>query len=365
MSASRVRPHREARGLSQVALAARAGLSRQSVSAIESGRATPAVDVALRLARALDCPVEELFGEPTPGSALDTESDGRPSSGRAAVASIAGRWVSHPLGKDGLGTAADAIVVSGKRGRVEVEPLRPLSELRDNVVLMGCASGLGLLADRLNSRPGAGRFLWLPRSSTSALEALVRQHTHLAGVHLMDPHTGEPNVADVRRLGHAEPIVLITLGRWEAGLVVRSSGRGSVKGAADLARSGLRLARRDAGSGAQRLLERTVREQGLPVDRARHSALEVSGHLDVARAVAMGAADAGVATRDAAMAFGLGFVPLAEERYDLAVPRSGLSDPRLPRLFDVLASGEFRRELSVLGYDARPAGERVAEVRAA
>ncbi len=365
MSSNRVRPHREARGLSQVALAERVGLSRQSVSAIEAGRATPAVDVALRLARALDCRVEELFGEPPAAPTLSAESGARGPAGRAAVACIAGRWVSHPLGHDGLRTAADAIVVAEKRGRVEVEPLRPVAELRDNVILMGCASGLGLLADRLNSRPGAGRFSWLPRSSTSALEALARQHTHVAGVHLMDPRTGEPNVADVRRLGHAEPIVLITLARWEAGLVVRGGARRLVKGPGDLMRPELRLVGREAGSGAQRLLERTLREQGATLERARHPALAVSGHLDVARAVAMGAADAGVATRDAAMAFGLGFVPLAEERYDLAVPRSGLTDPKLERLFGVLASSAFRRELSVLGYDVRPAGERVAEVQAA
>ena len=45
---NRVRQVRESRGVSQIALAAAAGLSRQSVGAIEAGRALPAVDVALR-----------------------------------------------------------------------------------------------------------------------------------------------------------------------------------------------------------------------------------------------------------------------------------------------------------------------------
>jgi molybdate-binding protein len=79
----------------------------------------------------------------------------------------------------------------------------------------------------------------------------------------------------------------------------------------------------------------------------------------------MGAADTGVATRDAAMAFGLAFVPLAEERYDLALPAATLADRRISRLFEVLVSGGFRRELTVLGYDVRGSGERVAEVPAA
>ena len=85
----------------------------------------------------------------------------------------------------------------------------------------------------------------------------------------------------------------------------------------------------------------------------------------MARAVAMGAADTGVATRDAALAFGLSFLALAEERYDLALPRSALGDARVLRLLDVLVSAQFRRELSAIGYDARPTGERVAVVEAA
>ncbi|WP_437280232.1 substrate-binding domain-containing protein [Sorangium sp. So ce375] len=364
-AANRVRERREARGLSQVALAERARLTRQSVGAIEAGRTTPAVDVALRIAGALDCQVEDLFGAPSAASDIATETDAPAALGRAAVARIAGRWVSYPLVQDAVRTAADGIVTGERRGMAVVEPLRELAEVEENVVVMGCAAGLGLLADRLNTRPGPGRFLWFPRSSTAALQALARQRTHIAGVHLVDARTGEANVADVRRLGHAEPIVLITLARWEAGLLVRRGDADRIRGAADLGLPGLRLAGREAGAGAQRLLEREVRSHGLPLDLARKPRLRVAGHLDVARAVAMGAADTGVATRDAAMAFGLGFVALTEERYDLAVPREGLADRRVQRLLDVLVSGEFRRELCALAYDARQAGEQVAEVRAA
>src|SRR6185295_4570330 len=104
---------------------------------------------------------------------------------------------------------------------------------------------------------------------------------------------------------------------------------------------------------------------GLPRELASEAGLSANGHLQVALAVAMGAADTGVATRDAALAFGLSFVPLAEERYDLVVPRASFGDPRLQRLFDTLSSSLFQRELSCLGYDTRSAGERVAELSAA
>lgn len=361
--ANRVREARERIRLSQVALAAAAGLTRQSVGAIEAGRATPAVDVALRLARALDCQVEDLFGEPNEVARLVPEASSPVASARVALAQVAGRWVSYPLVGEASRIAADALVTDPARERAGVELTRPVAELRDNVVMMGCAGALGLLADRLNARPGAGRFLWFGRSSTTALEALARGHAHLAGVHLTDEDTGEANVPDVRRHAGAGAVVLITLARWEAGLVTAPGNPKRLRGPDDLGRRGLRLVTREAGSGAQRLLERELRRVGVADAAARR--VQARGHLAVAHAVALDAADVGVATRDAAIAHGLHFVPLAEERYDLVIPLAALDDPRIQRLLDTMTAAACRRELSALGYDVRSCGDRVAEIKAA
>lgn len=359
---SQVRQRREARGLSQGALAEAIGLSRQSLSAIEAGRAVPSVDVALRLARALDARVEELFATPEAGTLRAHGPGDGAVSGRVALANVGGRWVAHPLRGDAVRVAADGVATPAGAG-VSVELLRLEAEARENVVLMGCAPALGALADRLNARKGPGRFLWFPGSSTASLEALGRRAVHLAGVHLVDPRTGEANVADVRRAVAGQSLALVTLARWEAGLLVRHGDARRIRGVADLGRRGVRLVGREAGAGAQRLLEEKMRAAGLGVGLARKPALQAAGHLEVAQAIAMGAADAGLATQDAALAFGLAFIPLAEERYDLVVPAGQLSDPRLARLCDVVASMPFRRELTALGYDTRASGERVAEVR--
>lgn len=360
-----VRALREARALSQVGLASAASLSRQSISAIESGRSLPAVDVALRLARALDCRVEDLFGGDDLPGRLTTEPARPGWTGRVALAHIAGRWVSHPLAGLSVGHAADAIVCGTRRTRAEVELLRTPQEARDNVLLMGCAPALGLLADRLNGRPGPGRFLWLARSSTHALESLARRQTHVAGVHLVDQATGEANVPDVHRLARRHAVVLVTLARWEAGLLTAAANPKRIRTAAHLGRRGLRLVTREPGSGARRLLDHALDQAGLSPALAQSAAIHATGHLEVAQAVAIGAGDVGIATRDAALAFGLDFVPLQEERYDLAIHRDGLADPRIARLLDMLSTAAFRRELDSLGYDVRASGERVAELRAA
>lgn len=350
--------------MAQVALAAAAKLSRQSLGAIEAGRATPSVELALRLARALDCSVEELFGDPGVQPTLLSESIGTPASGRVALAQIGGRWVAYPLSGAAMTTSADGLARPTARGGVEVEPVRPTSEARDNVVVMGCAPALGLLADRLNSRAGPGRFFWLPYSSTKALECLARRQTHLAGVHLVDGRTGAANLVDVRRHAGPDPVVVVTLARWEMGLLTAPGNPKKLQKPLDLARRGLRLITREVGSGARRLLERKLREAGLPEQLARESTLQGTGHLEVAQAIALGAADVGVATADAALAFGLGFVPLAEERYDLVLPTVLLNDARIERLLDVMTGSSFGRELASLGYDVRCCGERVAEIPA-
>jgi molybdate-binding protein/DNA-binding XRE family transcriptional regulator len=359
---NRVRELREARGLSQSALASSVSLSRQSVLAIEAGRAIPAVDVALRIARALDCPVEALFVAAASSARLLTEPVGDVLPGRVALSHISGRWLSYSLGRSGIARSADAIVHALARGHAEVEVLRSEAEARGNVVLMGCAPALGLLADRLNARPGLGRFLWFPRSSTRALEALGQKHAHLSGVHLVDAKTGESNVPDVRIHSRKRGLVLITLARWEVGLVVAANNPKHIARVQDLEQRDVRLVSREPGSGALRLLARELTLAGLPIELAERSALCADGHLEVAEAVAMGAADVGIATRDAALAFGLAFLPLAEERYDVAVPRDELSDPRLVRLLEVMTAAPFRRELAALGYDVAPCGERVAEI---
>jgi molybdate-binding protein len=108
------------------------------------------------------------------------------------------------------------------------------------------------------------------------------------------------------------------------------------------------------------VLEGELRRAGLPLALARSAQVRASGQLEVACAVSMGAADGGIASRDAAIAFGLDFQPLSEERYDLVLPESELEDPRIQRLLDEVTTQPFRRELESLGYDARPSGERVA-----
>ena len=58
---NRLRELREARGLTQGQLAELVGVSRKTINTVENGIYVPSTVIALKLARALDEPVERLF----------------------------------------------------------------------------------------------------------------------------------------------------------------------------------------------------------------------------------------------------------------------------------------------------------------
>jgi hypothetical protein len=82
------------------------------------------------------------------------------------------------------------------------------------------------------------------------------------------------------------------------------------------------VALRAPGTGTRALLDRLVAAAGDDPGALRGAVY--GSHLEVALAVASGAADAGVATRAAATALGLEFVPLAWEPFELALPAEAL-----------------------------------------
>lgn len=356
---SRVAELRQQRGLRQQALAAAVGVSRQALSAIEAGRASPSTELALRLARALDCRVEDLF-ELDDDSVTAEVAAGSPVTPRVALASIDGRWVAHPLGL--AADAADGLVAGGTRARRRVRLLAPVAALRDRLVVAGCAPALGLLAARAAAERGGSRITWLERSSADALALLARGQVHVAGVHLDD---GAGNAAAVGRGVPDRALRLFRLARWSAGLVVAAGNPRRIAGVRDLTCAGVRVARREPGTGAEALLARLAGAAGVG-PRAIATTTRAGSHLAVAQAVALGAADAGVAIESVARALGLGFVPLADEGFDLVVAADVAADPRVVRLLATLAGRPFRRELESLGgHRATESGDLVAEIAGA
>lgn len=364
---SRIREARVLKGLSQAELAEATGLTRQAVYAIEGGRYQPNVVTALKLARTLERRVEELFGSEPPAAELDGELLGPtragPSSPRAKVWSVGERTLVLPVASLGAGlnyaTPADGLIVGPARGRrVRVQLLQDERVVRQQVVVAGCDPAIQLVAERLHRHREPAAVLGWPMGSTAAVEALKRGEVHVAGLHVLDPRSGEANVPFVRRhLGDAA-VTLVTFASWEAGLLVRHGNPKAIRGVGDLARRAVRLVNREAGAGARLLLDQRLAAEGLGPARVKGYDDLVSSHLDVGRRIAEGAADVGVGVEAVARLLGLDFLPLQTERYDLLIPSPMLSGhPGVARLLEALVSREVRAEIEALGgYSTRDTG---------
>jgi putative molybdopterin biosynthesis protein len=147
---------------------------------------------------------------------------------------------------------------------------------------------------------------------------------------------------------------------WREGLVLRRDLRSTVTGLGAIAKHGLRIVNREPGAEARRLLDAERQRLGLAPEDLPGYDTRVAGHLQVASAVTAGLADAGVASEPAAIAYGLAFVPLAEERFSLVIPAEHTASREVQALLKVLSSPWLLAQLASLpGYDAGTCGDRI------
>jgi len=240
--------------------------------------------------------------------------------------------------------------------------LTPKSDAHDAIVFVGSDDlAMSALAEEIESAHGA--IATVPVGSIQGLIALREGVADVAGCHLLDVDTEEYNLPYVRRFFPDRAVQVVTLVEREQGLVVAPGNPLGLAGLEDLATPGVSFVNRIGGSGTRLWLDRRLREAGIDHAAVQGYQREVRTHAAVARLVADGSADAGLAVRAAAEAAGLSFVPLFTERYDIVFDVSRAEEPGFERLLDVLSGSKFRRRASSLGgYDVNLTGrsERVA-----
>ena len=401
--------------MSQQELANIAGVTRQSIGAVETGQCAPSVTISLRLAKALGCQVEDLFwlGEEDLPKIEAILADSTPNLQRSQViiARIGDRWIAYPLlGRDGFRiemipsdgevvAVSHPIVGSGVSAsgsdigasplrvdgllsitrnelypereaqrqtgtnKVQVRLLDDIDKLHNTVVIAGCTPVLSLLARATERWYPQLRIHYRFAHSKAALHSLCRGEVHIAGMHLYDPQTGEHNIPFVREALTDKSAVLITLGVWEEGLLVPPGNPMGVKTVSDLVEFGATIATHEVGSGNRMLLERKLQEEGVPLEAVKRFDHIVDNHQDVALSVVSGAANAGISTASIAATFGLGFIPLHSARYDLVILKEYLQEAPVQQFINILGHQLVRSQLQILGgYDISKTGEVVANI---
>ncbi len=325
MTGQRLREARALAGLSQAALARRAGVARPTIAAIEADRHRPSVDAAIAIARALDASVDELFAvDRTPPQLAAPTSRGLPESGLVRLVEVGGRV---------LAVIADPLVdgVSADARLAGEEVARLPGGREDGILVLGCDPAIRLL-ERL-APPGV-RIVTGHATSGDALEALADGRCHAAVVH--------STVGGPARL--PEGTARLALARWRVGLGTRLPTDDVLD---DLVAGRLRLVRQAPTAAAQQAVERWAKGRGVTLPRA---AAEAVDHLEAARFARLGAL-AAVTYEPAALREGIAFTPIETHRVDLLI---GVGPDRSAALVaELAASRAFRARLAALpGYEA-------------
>ncbi|MEH1769767.1 substrate-binding domain-containing protein [Nostoc sp.] len=359
-------------GMSQQDLANIANVTRQTISGVESGLYAPSVAITLRLAKALGCQVEDLFWLERDLPEIEAVLAKPVPNGqqlRVSMARVGGQWIAYPLiGKDAF--RQDMIPADGEStsqagtNKVRVRLLDDnLETLHNTVVIAGCAPVISLWARATERWHPQLRVQYNFANSMAALHSLCRGEAHIAGMHLYDPETGEYNTPFVRDVLAGREAVLITLGVWEEGLLLKSGNPMGIRTVSDLVAGGATIVNREIGSGSRMLLEQTLQKEQIPFDTVQGFDNILKTHQDVAQAVVRGVADAGISTASVASAFGLGFIPLHQSRYDLVILKEYLEEAPVQQLLSTLGHRMVHSQFEILGgYDISKIGEVVATV---
>lgn len=336
---SPLRDRRRACGLTQSELAARAGVSRQLVAAVEAGRNVPAVDAALGLARALATNVEELFADPPAEPVAAVVGGDLRAGAPLQLGRVGERLVAAELADHGIAGATwakpDGVLEAGRLRRFP-------GATPAGTVIAGCDPALGVAEAML---AGLGPYSLLAASAPTgaALRALNAERIHAAVVHGPPDELPEAPV----------PVIRFHLARWQVGLAFPAKLSSHTLEA--LLSGDLPLAQRDPAAASQQALERARVAAGLravPGPRA-------SGHLDAAR-IAATLGGAAITTEGAARAFGLRFLALEEHVVEIWTGERWRDHAGVTALADLLTTAAFTERVAHFGgYDLARCGQLV------
>jgi molybdate-binding protein/DNA-binding XRE family transcriptional regulator len=340
---SLLREFRTKKNWTQAELARRADISRSSVAAIENGALVPSVHSALALVRALDCTVEELFGDKGDGTIAWAwpSSQDSPAYWEAAFDQ---KVLAFPV-------EAMPYSILPPDGWFDGQARKPLSTDASGMTLImaSCDPAAGFLGAVMGSKTGV-RVLSFHRSSNEALSLLKQGVVHVAGTHLREIDEPGGNAAVVRDL-LGKGFRLLRGAVWHDGVAVRPG-----EGLTELKKvrsARVRWIGRKEGSGARRCQDKV-----LPIGRAAESIAQ--NHWEVAMAVRQGWVDAGICHRLAAEQAGLEFLQVSQETFDLCYPTHLENDPRIVALRKVIRSASYRKCLaSFRGIETRTSGDEI------
>jgi putative molybdopterin biosynthesis protein len=197
----------------------------------------------------------------------------------------------------------------------------------------------------------------LCRGSMDGTRRLLEDRAMLAGLHVLDPGSGQYNQPHGLGLAGVRDLVLIHWAVRIQGLLLTPGNPKGIGALRDLAVPAIRIAFRQSGAGSDTLFRYLLQRDGLDPSK-----LELVSHAsltedDLALSIRAGEADVGLAVEAAARRHALHFIPLHREQFDLAMRRRNYFEPPFQRLLEFARGPRLRDKAhSMCGYDVSRLG---------
>lgn len=234
-------------------------------------------------------------------------------------------------------------------GRATATLLRPISRIANTVRIVGSHDPLIDEAADLVRRAHPNLYVTGTHvGSMGAIMAVSRGEAMLGGVHLMDTADGSYNLSYIEQYIPEGGVALVECVQRVQGLMVEKGNPKCIKTISDV-EGDVRYVNRQRGAGTRILCDYLLKQAGIPSERVRGYAREELTHTGVAAQIAAGTADCGLGILAAARMYGLDFIPVCNEQYDLLVSLEAMAKPTVRAFLEVLRTDAFRARLERLG----------------
>jgi putative molybdopterin biosynthesis protein len=194
--------------------------------------------------------------------------------------------------------------------------------------------------------------------STDGLKALNKGYTDIAWSHLFDPKTGEYNIPFLPNYVPDIKPVVVNLFCRDLGFLVTAKNPLGIDGFEDLARKEVKFINRQKGAGTRVLLDFNLKRLRIPSSQITGYEKEVYTHLEVGISILSKESDVGIATVAVSKFFGLSFIPITTESFDMILDQSTFFEKGVQAFMEVLNSDGFRKRITKLGnYDFKNSGK--------
>lgn len=237
-----------------------------------------------------------------------------------------------------------------KGGAVQAKLLRHREELNNTLSIVGSHDPLLDEAADILRRLNYHRFVTSAHvGSMGAVTAIKGGEAVMGGIHLLDEESGTYNTAFVRRFFPNGEAVLVECVRRSQGLIVAPGNPLNLQTMGDVIHTNARYVNRQRGAGTRLLCNWLLKQAQYPASAVNGYEREEMTHTAVAAQIAAGTADVGLGIFSAARLYGLDFIPVCWEQYDLLVLKRALKDSIVQEFIAVLQGEDFRARLEQLG----------------